>query len=145
MTSEEVNSDTIESQEKLIRTALLEEAKKIKKENKISLEAALSLLVFVELKKIHSHLDEEQAFAIPIENGDEILYKTEITWRQFFDDALIIICICGSIAVALKFVTYFDHWVFFPGFPNALDSVFIIFSAVYLAVRLLKYRKMCHR
>jgi len=59
MTSEEVNSDTIESQEKLIRTALLEEAKKIKKENKISLEAALSLLVFVELKKIHSHLDEE--------------------------------------------------------------------------------------
>ena len=59
MTSEEVNSDTIESQEKLIRTALLEEAKKIKKENKISLEASLSLLVFVELKKIHSHLDEE--------------------------------------------------------------------------------------
>jgi hypothetical protein len=59
MTSEEVNSDTIESQEKLIRTRLLEEAKKIKKENKISLEAALSLLVFVELKKIHSHLDEE--------------------------------------------------------------------------------------
>ena len=59
MTSEEVNSDTIESQEKLIRLGLLEEAKKIKKENKISLEAALSLLVFVELKKIHSHLDEE--------------------------------------------------------------------------------------
>ena len=59
MTSEEVNSDTVESQEKLIRTRLLEEAKKIKKENKISLEAALSLLVFVELKKIHSHLDEE--------------------------------------------------------------------------------------
>jgi hypothetical protein len=59
MTSEEVNSDTIESQEKLIRTRLLEEAKKIKKENKISLESALSLLVFVELKKIHSHLDEE--------------------------------------------------------------------------------------
>jgi hypothetical protein len=59
MTSEEFNGDTIESQEKLIRTGLLEEAKKIKKENKISLEAALSLLVFVELKKIHSHLDEE--------------------------------------------------------------------------------------
>ena len=59
MTSEEVNSDTIESQEKHIRTGLLEEAKKIKKENKISLESALSLLVFVELKKIHSHLDEE--------------------------------------------------------------------------------------
>ena len=58
MTSEEVNSDTIESQEKLIRAVLLEEAKKIKKENKISLESALSLLVFVELKKIHSHLDE---------------------------------------------------------------------------------------
>ena len=59
MTSEDFNSDTIESQEKLIRTRLLEEAKKIKKENKISLESALSLLVFVELKKIHSHLDEE--------------------------------------------------------------------------------------
>ena len=59
MTSEIINSDTIESQEKLIRTGLLEEAKKIKKDNKISLEAALSLLVFVELKKIHSHLDEE--------------------------------------------------------------------------------------
>jgi hypothetical protein len=59
MTSEEANSDTIESQEKRIRTGLLEEAKKIKKENRISLEAALSLFVFVELKKMHSHLDEE--------------------------------------------------------------------------------------
>jgi hypothetical protein len=110
----------------------LRKLKKLKKENKISLESALSVLVLVELKKIHSHLDE-------------ILYKTEITWRQFFDDALIIICIFGSIAIALKFVTYFYHWVFFPGFPNALDSVFIIFSTVYLTVRLLKYRKMCHR
>jgi hypothetical protein len=51
MTSEEVNSDTIESQEKLIRTALLEEAKKIKKENKISLESALVCLFLLNLKK----------------------------------------------------------------------------------------------
>lgn len=42
-------------------------------------------------------------------------------------------------------VTYFNHWMFFPAFSNALDSVLIIFSAVYLAVRLLKYKKMCHR
>jgi len=58
MTSEEIKTDTIESQEKLIKTGLLEEAKRIKKENKISLESALSLLVFVELKKMRSHLDE---------------------------------------------------------------------------------------
>jgi hypothetical protein len=69
------------------------------------------------------------------------LYKTEKTWRQLFDDALIIICICGSVAAALKFVTYFNHWMFFPAFPNALDSVLIIFSSVYLAVCLLKYKK----
>jgi hypothetical protein len=59
MTSQEAKTDTIESQENLIKTELLEEAKRLKKEKKISLETALSLLVFVELKKMHSHLDEE--------------------------------------------------------------------------------------
>lgn len=59
MTSKETKNDTIESQENLIKTGLLEEAKRLKKEKKISLEAALSLLVFVELKKMHSHLDEK--------------------------------------------------------------------------------------
>jgi len=31
----------------------------------------------------------------------------------------------GSLAVALAlgFTRYFDHWVYFPWFPNALDSI----------------------
>jgi hypothetical protein len=37
------------------------------------------------------------------------------------------------LAIALKFITFFDQWVYFPTFPNFLDSTFLIIAATYLA------------
>jgi len=39
----------------------------------------------------------------------------------------------GTVGIALKFTTFFNRWVYFPSFPNALDSTFLILSVVYLA------------
>jgi hypothetical protein len=33
----------------------------------------------------------------------------------------------------LKFTTLFDHWLFFPLFPNILDALFLVVSVLYLA------------
>ena len=54
------------------------------------------------------------------------------SWSDLGKDCLQIILICGTIGIALKFVTFFNHWVYFPSFPNALDSTFLIFSVLYL-------------
>ena len=37
-----------------------------------------------------------------------------------------LVFVFGIIGVALKFVTFFNQWVYFPSFPNALDSTFLI-------------------
>lgn len=51
---------------------------------------------------------------------------------------LVIACAAGTVGIALKFLTYLDHWVYFPAFPNALDTAFLIISILilsYLAMR----------
>ena len=50
----------------------------------------------------------------------------------------------GSLAVALAFgfPRYFDHWVYFPWFPNVLDSMIMAFiGAVLLWDVIRKVRK----
>jgi len=54
-------------------------------------------------------------------------------WSDLAKDCLQIILICGTIGIALKFITFFNHWVYFPSFPNILDSTFLIFSVLYLS------------
>ena len=50
-------------------------------------------------------------------------------------DAMLVLFVCGTIGIALKFVTFFDQWVYFPSFPNVVDSTFLISAVVYLAWR----------
>lgn len=45
------------------------------------------------------------------------------------------ICVSGVIGIALKFMTLFDHWLYFPIFPNVLDAVFLVVSVLYLAYK----------
>lgn len=52
--------------------------------------------------------------------------------RELLNDCMIIMFVCGTIGIALKFITFFDQWVYFPAFPNALDSLFLISSVIYL-------------
>jgi hypothetical protein len=53
------------------------------------------------------------------------------TKTELFHDCMLIIFACGTIAIALKFVTFFNQWVYFPSFPNALDSTFLIAATLF--------------
>ena len=57
----------------------------------------------------------------------------EYTVKELTIKLLHIVAVCGTVGIALKFVTFFDHWVYFPSFPNVLDSVVLILSVVYLS------------
>lgn len=53
-------------------------------------------------------------------------------WKDLFGDLLVILCVSGTVGIALKFITFFDKWVFFPSFPNIFDSTFLISAVLYL-------------
>ncbi len=57
------------------------------------------------------------------------------SWKQLLDDCLILVCVFGTIGIALKFTTFFDKWVYFPSFPNIFDATFLVSSGIYLAWR----------
>ena len=60
--------------------------------------------------------------------------------KNLINDLIMITCIGGSVAIALKFITYFNHWVYFPAFPNMLDSIFLVCAVTYLTFYALKGR-----
>jgi hypothetical protein len=51
---------------------------------------------------------------------------------DLLNDYIQIALVCGTIGIAPKFIPFFDQWVYFPTFPNLLDSTFIIISVIYL-------------
>ena len=53
------------------------------------------------------------------------------TWKELLSDGLLVFFFFGTIGIALKFVTFFNHWVYFPSFPDALDSAFLILGSTY--------------
>lgn len=55
------------------------------------------------------------------------------SWKELAHDCILIMLVCGTIGIAVKFVTFFNHWVYFPSFPNVLDSTFLIISVAYLS------------
>ena len=64
----------------------------------------------------------------------------DMSVKTLLSNLVLIIFFCGTIGIALKFVTFFDHWVYFPSFPNTLDSLFLVVSATYFFVYTV-YRK----
>jgi hypothetical protein len=58
----------------------------------------------------------------------------KLTWNLL----VTAICLGGVIGIALKFITLFDNWLFFPLFPNIFDSIFLIFSAIFLTYNSVK-------
>jgi uncharacterized membrane protein YsdA (DUF1294 family) len=58
----------------------------------------------------------------------------DIDPKTLLGNLLLTAFIFGTIGIALKFTTYFDHWIYFPAFPNAFDSTFLILSVTYFAV-----------
>jgi hypothetical protein len=59
-------------------------------------------------------------------------------WSDLLNDCVLVILVCGTIGIALKFITFFNQWVYFPSFPNVLDSTFLVFAVVYLAWKVRK-------
>lgn len=59
---------------------------------------------------------------------------------ELIQDCMLIVFVCGTIGIALKFATLFNQWVYFPSFPNALDSTFLISAVLYLAWKARKHK-----
>jgi hypothetical protein len=53
--------------------------------------------------------------------------------NELLHDCMLTIFACGTIGIAIKLVTFVNQWVFFPSFPNALDSAFLISATAYFA------------
>jgi hypothetical protein len=49
-------------------------------------------------------------------------------------EVISVICFSGIIGIAIKFITLFDKWLYFPYYPNIFDSIFLILSAFYLFI-----------
>ena len=62
-------------------------------------------------------------------------------WSNLFNDCLLLVFVTGTVGIALKFATFFNQWVYFPSFPNTLDSTFLIVAVVYLAWRTRKHKR----
>jgi len=61
-----------------------------------------------------------------------IQWALKASWTDVFKKIPTIICVTGTIGIALKFTTLFDRLVYFPLWPNICDSVFLVASALYL-------------
>jgi hypothetical protein len=57
------------------------------------------------------------------------------TRKELLNNCVILMLACGTAGIALKFTTFFNKWVFFPFFPNILDTAFLILSVIYLSLR----------
>jgi cytochrome c oxidase assembly factor CtaG len=60
----------------------------------------------------------------------KVIHKTK---KQLLTDLLILVFVSGIVGIALKFTVFFDKWVYYPWFPNVLDSVFLVCGVVWLA------------
>jgi len=60
------------------------------------------------------------------------------SWRELFNDCVLLIMVSGTIGIAVKFTTFFNKWVYYPSFPNLLDATFLILSVIYLTWRIKK-------
>ena len=63
------------------------------------------------------------------------------SWKEVLTNGLMVAFFFGTVGVALKFVTFFNQWVYFPSFPNFLDSAFLILSSTYFVVYIVYNRR----
>jgi hypothetical protein len=44
-------------------------------------------------------------------SNDDTMKPIHNNWNELFHDCMLIIFICGTIGIAVKFVTFFNQWV----------------------------------
>jgi hypothetical protein len=64
-----------------------------------------------------------------------------ISLRTLVSNIPLVVFSGGTVAVALKLVTFYGHWVFLPMFPDALDSAFLVSAIAYFIWRLSHAKK----
>ena len=64
-----------------------------------------------------------------------------ISLRTLVSNIPLVVFSGGTVAVALKLVTFYGHWVFLPMFPDALDSAFLVSAIAYFIWRLNQSKK----
>jgi len=64
-----------------------------------------------------------------------------ISLRTLVSNIPLVVFSGGTVAVALKPVTFYGHWVFLPMFPDALDSAFLVSAIAYFIWRLSHAKK----
>ena len=57
------------------------------------------------------------------------------TSRPYVSPMVEILLGSGIFAIGLKFASYWDHWVYFPSFPNVVDTMFLSLAAAFLLGR----------
>ena len=67
--------------------------------------------------------------------------KVSLSWiprteKQLFMSCVDIIFVFGIAAIALKFSTFFDHWVYFPLWPNIGDSALLLAAVIWFVLRI---------
>ena len=61
--------------------------------------------------------------------------------RTLASNFLMLVFSAGTVAVALKLVTFYGHWVFLPMFPDAFDSAFLVSAVAYFVWRVSHTKK----
>ena len=65
-------------------------------------------------------------------------WRTPWTRAQVLERGSILLFCAGILGIAFKFSTYWNHWVYFPLWPNICDSLFLIVGALVLAYKALR-------
>jgi len=60
------------------------------------------------------------------------------TWNKVLELSSILVVWFGITGIALKLCYFWGHVVYFPLWPNVLDSLFLVLGALYLAIKGLK-------
>ena len=67
------------------------------------------------------------------------------SWKEVLSNGLMVAFFFGTVGIALKFVTFFNHWVYFPSFPNSLDSAFLILGSTYFVVYIMYKKRLLEK
>lgn len=66
-------------------------------------------------------------------------------WKAVCSDCISIALITASACIGLKFLSFFDHWVFFPTWPNIADVVVLWTTEAWLIRHFLVAKLRCLR
>jgi hypothetical protein len=70
---------------------------------------------------------------------------SEKSWKEVLSNGLMVAFFFGTVGIALKFVTFFNHWVYFPSFPNSLDSAFLILGSTYFVAYIIYKKRLLEK